>query len=63
MADDKSKRGPRDRERISIHQMYERRGWAALLGITQTRLREAVKAVGPMVKDVKAWLIERIQQA
>jgi len=46
-----------------VHQYYERRDWANKLGITQARLREAVKAVGPMVEDVKQYLIEKIRNA
>jgi len=61
--DDKRKRGKPDRDRIAVHTYYERRDWSNALGITQARLREAVKAVGPMVKDVKAYLVKRINEA
>lgn len=63
MADDPKKRGKPDRDRIHIHQYYERIGWCKKFGINATRLRDAVEAVGPMVKDVKAWLIKQIQEA
>jgi hypothetical protein len=61
--DDKLKTGKADRLRINVHQFYERRDWANKLGITQARLREAVKEVGPMVSAVKAYLIKRITDA
>jgi hypothetical protein len=56
MADDLSKTGKGDDIRINIHQAYELRDWAAKFGVTQERLIQAVKAVGPMVKDVKKHL-------
>lgn len=62
MSDDTHQRGKPDRERIST-QRHELRYWCKRFGITQARLREAVKAVGPMVKDVKAWLINKIKRA
>ena len=61
--DDKLKVGAADRQRISIHQYYERRDWANRLGITQARLKAVVSKVGPMVEDVKKELIEQITNA
>jgi hypothetical protein len=46
MADDLSKRGGRDRDRININQDYELRDWARKFGVTTERLKEAVHAVG-----------------
>jgi len=63
MADDLSKQGPADRIRISVKQYHERRYWVGALGVSEKRLREAVKEVGPMVKDVKAFLIKKIEEA
>jgi hypothetical protein len=63
MSDDPKKRGKHDRIRINVRQIFERTYWTKALGITQARLREAVAAVGPMVKDVKRYLIERIEKA
>lgn len=63
MSDDIIKRGNADRIRINIGQVFERSYWSKKFGITQGRLREAVKAVGPMVRDVKTWLIKQIEDA
>lgn len=56
MADDLTKTGRADDTRINIHQDYEARYWSQQLGVTIDRLREAVRAVGPMVRDVKRYL-------
>lgn len=56
MADDLTKTGRADDARINIHQDYELRYWGQQLGVTIDRLREAVRAVGPMVRDVKRYL-------
>lgn len=54
--DDKSKRGPADRERINIHEDYELEYWSKELVVSKERIKEAVRAVGVMVKDVKRYL-------
>ena len=56
MADDKSKRGPADRDRIKVNETYEVRHWTERFGCTEPQLRAAVKAVGVMAKDVEAFL-------
>ena len=56
MADDPSKRGKRDRDRINVDEQYEVRNWAKSLGVSEDELRSAVAKAGPMVKDVKAHL-------
>jgi hypothetical protein len=56
MADDKSKRGKPDRDRINIHEKYEQEHWKNALGVSGQQLAAAVRQVGPMVKDVKAYL-------
>lgn len=63
MTDDLSKLGNPDRIRINFSERWERRDWCVKFGITHKTLRDAVKAVGPMVVDVKAWLIKRIESA
>lgn len=63
MPDDPRKRGKPDRIRINVNQRHELRYWAAALGVTQERLREAVRQVGPMVAAVKRYLIEQIERA
>lgn len=56
MPDDKDRRGPADRLRVNVNEEYEVRYWAERLGVSEERLRAAVRAVGVMVKDVEAWL-------
>jgi len=56
MADDRSKPGQADRQRINVNEDYEVRDWCRSLGVTPERLKEAVKAVGPMAEDVRRHL-------
>lgn len=56
MSDDKHNRGPRDRERINIHEPYEVRYWTGHFGCTESELRQAVGAVGVMVHNVADYL-------
>lgn len=56
MPDDKDKVGKPDRDRINVNEPYEVKYWCSQFGVTEQRLREAVKAVGPMVADVKRYL-------
>lgn len=56
MADDPSKRGPADRQRINVHEAHELRYWTKELGCTPEQLRAAVKAAGVMVSDVRSHL-------
>ena len=52
MADDRSKTGQPDRIRINVEEDYERRDWAKKFGVSEQRLREAVRKVGPMAQKV-----------
>ena len=63
MADDTTKRGKADRIRINIRQAFEIRYWTKAFGITKQMLIGTVKVVGPMVKNVKRYLINRIRAA
>lgn len=56
MPDDLTKTGKADDSRINIHQDHEVQYWTRKLGVTAERLREAVRLVGPMVRDVKRHL-------
>jgi hypothetical protein len=56
MSDDKTNRGPRDRERVNVGEDYEVSYWTREFNCTEAKLRQAVQAVGPMARDVKAWL-------
>jgi hypothetical protein len=52
MADDKSKVGNSDRDRINVHESYEVRDWAEKFGVSHDELKAAVREVGPMAADV-----------
>lgn len=54
--DNKKTAGSADRERINVNEDYELRDWSKKFGVTHDELRAAVKAVGPMVKDVEVYL-------
>ncbi|MFP5439003.1 MAG: DUF3606 domain-containing protein [Bacteroidia bacterium] len=54
--DDKSKTGKQDDLRINVHEEYELRYWIEKFGVSRDELIAAVEAVGPMAKDVEAYL-------
>jgi hypothetical protein len=56
MAGDTTKRGPAHRSRVDINQDHEVRYWTEEIGCTATQLREAVRAVGPMVRNIREHL-------
>lgn len=56
MADDLSKRGPADRDRINVHEEHELRYWSEKFGVSYEKLKEAVAEVGVMAKDVEQVL-------
>jgi hypothetical protein len=56
MADDKTKIGKSDRDRINVDEPYELQYWSEKFEVTPERLRQAVKTSGPMVKDIAALL-------
>src|ERR1043165_1017992 len=56
MSDDKTKTGSPDRDRINIHEDYEKRDWAKKFGVSEERLEQAVKKVGTNAKDVQKEL-------
>lgn len=39
MSDDKTKRGPRDADRVNVNEGYEVRYWTKKWGVTEARLR------------------------
>jgi len=59
MNDDLTKKGPKDRTRINIHEPWEVTYWTKALGVSKQKLILAVKTVGVMVKDVKQWLASK----
>jgi len=56
MADDKTKTGRADRQRINTEQDYEVRDWARKFGVSPDQLKDAVQAVGPIAEDVRRHL-------
>ena len=56
MADDLSKRGPQDRNRVNTSEAWELSYWSTKFGVTKDQLIAAVKAVGPMADDVRKKL-------
>lgn len=51
--DNLRKRGEPDRIRINVHEAWELQYWSTHLRVTPQQLIAAVKAVGPMVDDVR----------
>lgn len=47
---------PAERASINVHQAHDVSYWCQELGCTESELREAVKAVGVMVVDVRYHL-------
>ena len=56
MPDDKTKRHPHDGKRIDIHDPQEVRNWCHIFGVTEAKLRVAVKVVGTSSTDVRKYL-------
>lgn len=56
MADDLSKRGPQDAQRVNVNELHEVRYWTRTLGVTEAQLRSAVAAAGVEAKDVRTYL-------
>lgn len=56
MTDDTNNRGGQDRQRISLSEDYEVRGWSEKFGVSEEQLREAVAKVGNMAADVEREL-------
>lgn len=56
MTDNLSNRGPQDQNRINTSEEWELRYWTKEFGVTEEQLKAAVKAVGPMVVDVRKHL-------
>lgn len=56
MADNLQNRGPQDDARVNVNQAWEVAYWTKKFNVTEAKLREAVKAVGVMVVDVKKYL-------
>jgi hypothetical protein len=56
MADDRSLRGPQDRQRINLSEDYEVSYWSKKWGVSREQLTEAVRKAGPMSAAVAKLL-------
>lgn len=56
MADDRTKRGPPDSERIDVNDPNELRNWAKSLRATPEKVKEAVAKVGTSADSVRQFL-------
>ena len=56
MADDRTKRGSHDRQRISLSDDYEVRYWSQKWGVSKEELADAVRKAGPMANSVAKQL-------
>jgi predicted DNA-binding protein YlxM (UPF0122 family) len=59
MSDNKQQVGKADRDRINVNEDYELQDWAKHFNVSKEKIKEAVKKVGPMVKDVERELKAR----
>jgi len=56
MPDNLRRRTPEDPRLVNINQAWELAYWSSTWGVSQTAIISAVKAVGPLVKNVKRML-------
>jgi hypothetical protein len=56
MADDLKRRQPEDATRVNVNESWEVKYWTNRFGVTETKLRQAVNAVGVSASKVEAWL-------
>jgi Protein of unknown function (DUF3606) len=56
MSDDRTQRGPQDRNRISLSEDYELRYWTKELGVSEERLRELVRQHGNSAEKIREAL-------
>ena len=56
MADNLEMKGPQDSSRVNVHEAHEVRYWTKALGVSEEKLKEAVKAVGTSAEKLRAHL-------
>ncbi|MGB5632642.1 MAG: DUF3606 domain-containing protein [Waterburya sp.] len=56
MPDNLKRTQPEDPKKININQSWEVGYWSARLGVSESKLKRAVNAVGVMVENVEKWL-------
>ena len=63
MSDDKNNRGPRDAERVNVHEDYEVRHWMTKWSVTEAQLKDAVRqlALTSLDETISLRDVERVQ--
>ncbi|GGD57723.1 Protein of unknown function [Pseudoxanthomonas indica] len=56
MSDDLNNRGEPDRSRIALGEEHEVRYWTGRFGISEEKLRSAVKEAGNSAEAVERWI-------
>lgn len=56
MPDNLKIKQPEDPKKINVHEQWELKYWTNKFGVTEAKLKEAVKAVGVQVSDVEKYL-------
>lgn len=56
MSDNLKIPGPEDAQKINLSEPYEVRYWCTRLNVDEFTLRLAVRAAGPLVKNVRRYL-------
>jgi len=56
MSDDLKIKRPLDAKKVNVNEPWELDYWTKTLNVSGDRLRQSVRAVGPMVDDVKRHL-------
>lgn len=56
MADDLQNRGPQDRARVNLSEKHEIAYWTKKFGVSEDKLRDAVKKAGPSADAVEKAL-------
>jgi hypothetical protein len=56
MPDNLNIKQPQDPKKINIHEQWELNYWTKKFGVSEAKLKEAVKAVGVQVSDVEKYL-------
>jgi Protein of unknown function (DUF3606) len=56
MSDNLKIRRPQDPKQVNVHEAWELTYWSKTLGVTPDQLKQAVKAVGTQVSNVKRHL-------
>ena len=56
MSDNLDKKRPQDASKVNVHESWEVSYWCKKFGVTEAKLKEAVKAVGVSAAAVQKYL-------